>query len=75
MLLCCAAVLLLPVAVLDLQDLQRQVKLYFRSVTNLNIFLADTLTLDQALLLNVACECGVLNADCLTETESPAQWK
>jgi hypothetical protein len=38
------------------QDLQRQVKLYFRSVVNLNIFLADTLTLDQALLLNVACE-------------------
>lgn len=43
-------------AVLDLQDLQRQVKLYFCSVTNLSIFLADTLTLDQALLLNVACE-------------------
>lgn len=39
-----------------LQELQRQFALYYRTVVNLNIFLADTLTLEQALMLNVACK-------------------
>jgi hypothetical protein len=39
-----------------LQDLKRTMSLYYRLVVSLNIFLADTLTLEQALLLNVACE-------------------
>lgn len=37
--------------------LQHQLGLYYRQVVNLNIFLADTLTLEQALTLNIACKC------------------
>jgi hypothetical protein len=39
-----------------LQELQGTLSLYYRLLVNINIFLADTLTLEQALLLNVACE-------------------
>jgi hypothetical protein len=39
------------------KQLQRQLGLYYRHVVNLNIFLADTLTLEQALTLNIACKC------------------
>jgi hypothetical protein len=39
------------------EQLQRQVAMYMRQVVFLNLFMADTLTVEQGLILNIACEC------------------
>jgi hypothetical protein len=38
------------------EDLERNFACYMRHLVFLNLFLADTLTLEQALMLNIACE-------------------
>lgn len=40
-----------------MERLQHQVGLYCRQIVNLNIFLVNSLTLEQLLVLNVGCEC------------------
>jgi hypothetical protein len=38
------------------QELQHQMGLFYQHTVTLNTFLVDSLTLEQTLLLNVACE-------------------
>jgi hypothetical protein len=41
-------------------ELQRQMSLYFRQVVALNLFLTDTLSLEQGLIMNKGGGCLVL---------------